>query len=53
MGTIRGIISVAGLIVAPFTFGAGIVISLVGAGIGGARGLIMSGSKVAEIISKN
>ena len=38
MGTIGGILSVAGLIAAPFTFGAGIVVSLVGAGIGGAGG---------------
>ena len=50
MGTIGGILSVAGLIAAPFTFGAGIVVSLVGAGIGGAGGLVMSGSKVVEII---
>ena len=50
MGTLGGILSVAGLIAAPFTFGAGIVVSLVGAGIGGAGGLVMSGSKVAEII---
>ena len=50
IGTIGGILSVAGLIAAPFTFGAGIVVSLVGAGIGGAGGLVMSGSKVVEII---
>ena len=50
MGTIGGILSVAGLIAAPFTFGAGIVVSIVGAAIGGAGGLVMSGSKVAEII---
>ena len=57
MGTLGGILSVAGLVAlfaAPFTFGAaaaaGIVVSLVGAGIGGAGGLVMSGSKVAEII---
>ena len=53
MGTLGGILSVAGLIAAPFTFGAGIVVSLVGAGIGGAGGLVMSGSKVAEIILEN
>ena len=50
MGSVGGILSVAGLIAAPFTFGAGIVVSLVGAGIGGAGGLVMSGSKVADII---
>lgn len=50
MGTVGGILSVAGLIAAPFTFGAGIVVSLVGAGIGGAGGLVMSGSKVVEMI---
>ena len=50
MATLGGILSVAGLIAAPFTFGAGIVVFLVGAGIGGAGGLVMSGSKVAEII---
>lgn len=50
MGTVGGILSIAGLIAAPFTFGAGIVVSLVGAGIGGAGGLVMSGSKVVEII---
>ena len=50
MGTVGGIPSVAGLIAAPFTFGAGIVVSLVGAGIGGAGGLVMSGSKAVEMI---
>lgn len=50
MGTLGGILSVAGLIAAPFTLGAGIVVSLVGAGIGGAGGLVMSGSKAVEII---
>ncbi|KAL9959158.1 hypothetical protein ACROYT_G036248 [Oculina patagonica] len=50
MGTLGGVLSIAGLIAAPFTFGAGIVVSLIGAGIGGAGGLVMSGSKVAEII---
>ena len=50
MGTVGGVLSIAGLIAAPFTFGAGIVVSLIGAGIGGAGGLVMSGSKVAEVI---
>ena len=50
MGTVGGILSIAGLIAAPFTLGVGIVISLVGAGIGGAGGLVMSGSKVTELI---
>ena len=50
MGTIGGILSVAGLITAPFTFGSGIIVSLVGAGIGGVGGLVMSGSKVVDII---
>lgn len=50
LGTVGGVLSIAGLIAAPFTFGAGIVVSLIGAGIGGAGGLVMSGSKVAEII---
>ena len=50
MGTIAGILSAAGLIAAPFTFGAGIVVSLAGAGIGGEGGLVMCGSKVVEII---
>ena len=50
MGTVGGILSVAGLITAPFTFGAGIIVSLVGAGIGGTGGLAMSGSKVVEKI---
>ena len=45
-----GILRVAGLIAAPFTFGARIVVSIVGAEIGGAGGLVMSGSKVVEII---
>ena len=48
---IIGILRVAGLIAAPFTFGAGIVESIVGAGIGGAGGLVMSGSKVVEILN--
>ncbi|CAH3119427.1 unnamed protein product, partial [Porites lobata] len=47
---IIGILRVAGLIAAPFTFGAAIVVSIVGAGIGGAGGLVVSGSKVVEII---
>ena len=50
IGTIGGILSVAGLVAAPFTFGAGIVVSLAGAGISGEGGLVMSGSKVVEII---
>ena len=50
LGTVGGILSIAGLIAAPFTFGAAIIVSLIGAGIGGAGGLVMSGSKVAEII---
>ena len=50
MGTIGGILSVAGLIAAPFTFGFGIVVSLVGVGIGGTGGLVLSGSKVLDII---
>ena len=50
LGTVGGVLSIAGLIAAPFTFGAGIVVSLIGAGIGGAGGLVMSGSKVVEII---
>ncbi|CAH3183253.1 unnamed protein product [Porites evermanni] len=47
---IIGILRVAGLIAAPFTIGAGIVVSIEGAGIGGAGGMVMSGSKVVEII---
>ena len=47
---IIGILRVAGLIAAPFTFGAGIVVSIVRAGIGGAGGMVMSGFKVVEII---
>ena len=50
MGTVGGALSIAGLIAAPFTLGAGLIVSLVGAGIGGAGGLVMSGSKVVEII---
>ncbi|XP_027055142.1 uncharacterized protein LOC113682186 [Pocillopora damicornis] len=50
LGTVGGVLSIAGLIAAPFTFGAGLVVSLVGAGIGGTGGLVMSGSKVVEII---
>ena len=50
MGTVGGVLSIAGLIAAPFTFGAGLIVSLVGAGIGGVGGLVMSGSKVVEII---
>ena len=48
---IIGILRIAGLIAAPFTFGARIVVSIVGAEIGGAGGLVMSGSKVVEILS--
>ena len=47
---IIGILRVAGLIAAPFTIGAGIVVSIVRAGIGGAGGMVMSGFKVVEII---
>ena len=32
----------------PFTFGAGVIVSLIGAGIGGTGGLVMSGSKVGR-----
>ena len=45
---IIGILRVAGLTAAPFTFWAGIVVSIVV--IGGAGGMVMSGSKVVEII---
>ena len=48
--TVGGILAIAGLIATPFTFGAGFVVSLVGAGIGGTGGLVMSVSKVIEII---
>ena len=48
--TVGGILAIAGLITTPFTFGAGLVVSLVGAGIGGTGGLVMSVSKVIEII---
>ena len=47
--TVGGILAIAGLIATPFTFGAGLVVSLVGAGIGGAGGLMMSVSKIIEI----
>ena len=50
MGTVGGILSIAGLITAPFTFGAGLIVTLVGAGIGGAGGLVMAGTKIAEVI---
>ena len=48
-GTVGGILAIAGLITAPFNFGAGIVVSLVGAGIGGVGSLVMSVSKVVEV----
>ena len=48
--TVGGILAIAGLITAPFTLGAGLVVSLVGAGIGGAGGLMMSVSRAVEII---
>ena len=48
-GTVGGILAIAGLITTPFTFGAGLVVSLVGAGIGGVGGLMMSVSKVVEV----
>ena len=48
-GTVGGILAIAGLITAPFTFGAGFVVSLFGAGIGGVGGLVMSVSKVVEV----
>ena len=49
-GTIGGILLIAGLITAPFTFAVELAVSLVGAGIGGAvsGGLVMSVSKVVE-----
>ena len=50
MGTVGGILSIAGLITAPFTFGAGLIVTLVGAGIGGTGGLVMAGTKIAEVI---
>ena len=50
-GTIGGILLMAGLIIAPFTLGAELAVSFVGAGIGGAVSgdLLMSVSKVVEI----
>ena len=48
--TVGGILAIAGLIATPFTFGAGLVVSLIGAGIGGTGSLVMSVSKVIEII---
>ena len=48
-GTVGGILAIAGLITAPFTLGAGLVVSLVGAGIGGVGGLVMTVSKVVEV----
>ena len=48
-GTVGGILAIAGLITAPFTFGAGFVVSLFGAGIGVVGGLVMSVSKVVEV----
>ena len=50
IGTVGGILSIAGLITAPFTFGAGLIVSLVGAGVGGAGGLVMAGTKLSEVI---
>ena len=50
MGTVGGVLGIAGLIATPFTFGAGVIVSLIGAGIGGTGGLVMSGSKVVEVI---
>lgn len=47
--TVGGLLAIAGLIAAPFTFGAGLVVSLVGAGIGGAGGIVMSVSKIIEL----
>ena len=52
VGTVGGALSIVGLIVAPFTLGAGLLVSVVGAGIFGAGGLVMSGSKIVEIILK-
>ena len=48
-GTVGGILAIAGLIATPFTFGAGLVVSLFGAGIGSVGGLVMSVSKVVEV----
>ena len=48
-GAVGGILAIAGLVTAPFTFGAGLLVSLVGAGIGGAGGLVMSVSRVVEV----
>ncbi|XP_067021834.1 uncharacterized protein [Acropora muricata] len=50
MGTVGGALSIAGFIAAPATFGASLIFSLIGAGIGGGGGLVMSGFKVVEII---
>ena len=50
MGTVGGALSIAGFFAAVPTLGASLILSLVGAGIGGAGGLVMSGSKVVEII---
>ena len=50
VSTVGGILAIAGLIATPLTLGAGLVVSLAGAGIGGAGSVVMSVSKVVEII---
>ena len=49
LGTVGGILGIVGLIATPFTFGAGLVVTLVGTGIGGVGGLVMSIAKVIEM----
>ena len=50
MGTVGGVLAAAGLVMAPITFGASLAVSAVGAGISGAGGLVMSGSKEVELL---
>ncbi len=50
MGTVGGVLVVAGLIAAPFTFRAGVIVSFAGAGIGGAGGLVVAGSIAVEAL---
>ena len=50
MGTVGGVLGIAGLIAAAFTFAPGLLVPLVGAGIGGAAGGAMTEFEVVKII---
>ncbi|XP_026054803.1 serine/threonine-protein kinase par-1-like [Carassius auratus] len=51
-GAARGITVLAGVILAPFTFGASLIVSAVGAGVSAAGGVIGAGANIADAVEQ-